>query len=124
MKIPKPNRKNRFYRQSLNYTQYFICSFKLPDERNDDFIRYLDFFIYSMNLDSFANFVISRTRTVLSKTHFLSTVIDVILYNNGSSKKKSLINFPFSDHDIVTCEFNFHTSKYIPSSSSSSTNIL
>ena len=61
----------------------------------------------SCSQNTFANFVISPTKTVLTKTYFSSTLFDVILPNNDSFKKFSVIYFPFSDHDIITCKCNF-----------------
>ena len=61
--------------------------------------------------NTFANFVFFPTRTVLTKTYFSSTLIYFILHNTDSIKKTSVINFLFSDHDIVTCKCTFQTSK-------------
>ena len=119
-----------------------FCAYKPPDERNDQFINYLESIVHSLNLENdifivgdlnmnwldnkgeplkafcsqnnLYNHISSPTRTVRTKAQFSSTLIDVILHNNASINNTAVINFPFSDHDLVLCECNFKTSKFIP----------
>ena len=53
------------------------------------------------------NHISLPTRNVRTKAQFSSTLKDVILQNNALINKTAVINFPFSDHDLVLCECNF-----------------
>ena len=36
----------------LSFDKHFICAYKPPDERNDQFINYLESIVHSLNLEN------------------------------------------------------------------------
>ena len=76
-----------------------FCAYKPPDERNDQFINYLESIVHSLNLEN---------------DIFIVGDLNMNWLDNKGEPLKALKHFPFCDHDLVLCECNFKTSKFIP----------
>ena len=120
-------------------TRHFICAYKPPDTRAEEFIAYIEHLMLSLDQNNdiyivgdlnmnwlvhkgkllrefcenteLRNFFTILTRTVCTKTSTSSTLIDVLLHNKNSIIRTGVINFPFSDHCILIAEFTFDSVK-------------
>jgi len=130
----------------------FVVAYKPPDVNHSDFLEHLDtqikrfdlsknlFILGDLNMDWFSdkgnnlkrfctendlrNFVKEPTRTATNKNGLTSsTCIDVVLHNSSQVCKSTVINFAFSDHNLILTECNFKTDKSSMESSKKTRNL-
>ena len=125
-----------FFKLLINKTIYsFISTYKPPNVQ-DEYLEYLETFIYSNNLNNstfiigdlnldllskngnqlvqfmrnveFKNFINEPTRIAPAKNGNISkTLIDVVLHNKENIVNTSVIDFPYSDHKLVLVNCKF-----------------